>query len=1620
MGLILLWTFLQTPYGQNKVLPLALSSISKALGTPISASEINISFFDEIHLDDVIALDLEGDTLVYIEKLDGDIGVFSFFQKQLKIDALKIKGATINLNEIQNGTFNYSHILKHLNSGVIEKKNEDVKPWDIDLNKLNIENINFNYWSKENSINASIPSLNGDFSNFSIDESIYELSKLNIDGITLDYNKKGFQQKEDSIIQFPSLPFSLAIQDLSINGKEIRYNNSTQEFTSTKFDSNHIGIESVNLKGNNFNWNDSIIFNVEELKLKLEDDFEITQLTSNISLSNQKLSLKNTTLKTLTSTLELNGIAEFNSFDALLNDMWNTNSNLTVRNALISKKDIDYFFNNKAFSQININVLEDIVIEGNFQTDNRNLFTKNLSIYSGNLYKLIGSSESYHLSESPTHSFNISKFSTSHDFLSKFLPTLKLPSTLNNLGLLSGNIKGQIDSKEVKFNSISINSSHGTALSGSGRIYQLDNPNGPAIDFNFKKLQTNINSLLSDPANIPESIRKFEDVVYIGSIKGNLTHIMANGNLFTSLGNLELDANAQFNDNYTDAIYSGYFNLQDFDLGHMLNDSTLGLANFKGNLTGSGLSIQDLKADLDGTVKAFCYDGYIYNDIVLDGSYQDSIFIGNVSSKDKNLNLDIDGKIDFKGPTTNMEVTMNLRNMDLKELGFASDDMSLGGIFKGKVQGSSIDDFIGKGDISGFSVKTDKGMFISDSIVSLNVTAINQNAKSYAIDSPFLEAEILGKIKPSTLIRFIKNYIKAYIPVEIGYDIEVEDDLDKYFEENEDQNFILSAKTKDINTLLEPFFGDKIEMKQAKLGVNFSSENTRLDIKGKFDSLLYNGILFQHGSYFFDGRKSFINGNVNIQDISMDNEILVPITTINTTLNNKVANFNMVLSNEDDEERLNFWGDMTRTDEYIFTFNDSIYLNGSTWKFSPYNQIIYGDYGLYMQDVNLSKDDQAITIYTDENENGEAIEVLFDNFILSELTSIIDKENEYVEGKIDGSLVINSLYSKPFITANLDLSDITISGHQAGTLSIQAAQDIATNSVNSKISLFGSRNDASMILAYGIEDQSTKGTFDVKKLEMAVIDPYLTNLFIESEGYISGKITIDGDLNNLDLKGTLSTHDVKTTPVFTNSRYAVSDANITFSDTEIDFGNIELKDRKGNSAYVTGKIQHKNLRKSIVNLKVATTNFEFLNTTSTENELFYGNVIVSGNATITGPFDDIEIDGAVSAVNKSNLNISPLSIESELLNDDFIIYSGDPREIPFDSLKIEIKPPSVALPFDIDLKVNVNDDSEFSMILNPITGDKLTCNGNSNLILKLNKKGEMELFGTYTVTKGTYSFSYGIISKEFKILPGSTVTLNGDPLKGLLDVDAVYVANTTVYDLIKLESDLSDAQRSEAQRKRNINVVLNLSNNILKPNINLDITTDNNDPSSISDILTKKLAQLRTEPDELNNQVFGLLLFNNFILAKNAETDLAKTGTDLAIRSISGLISSELNKLADGLLQGFEVNFDFDSYSSDFLAQGQEGVITELGLGVKQTLFDDRLTISAGTNINLETSSQNSDFSTIAGDFVLEYKLNKNGNYIIKAFRKSSFDRLIDENASKTGASFFIRKEFGTIEKKKN
>jgi hypothetical protein len=228
-----------------------------------------------------------------------------------------------------------------------------------------------------------------------------------------------------------------------------------------------------------------------------------------------------------------------------------------------------------------------------------------------------------------------------------------------------------------------------------------------------------------------------------------------------------------------------------------------------------------------------------------------------------------------------------------------------------------------------------------------------------------------------------------------------------------------------------------------------------------------------------------------------------------------------------------------------------------------------------------------------------------------------------------------------------------------------------------------------------------------------------------------------------------------------------------------------------------------------------------------------------------------------------------------------------------------------------------------------------------------------------------------IINKKFVINKGGSINFTGDVYKAALDIDAVYQVRASVTDLIddlvngNTGQSTQNSQLTNTARSRiPINLLLNLTGVLERPNVSFDIQAIDPDPT-IKGYVDQKLALLRNNENQLNNQVFGLLVMNRFLPSTDALRNVNYGGT--AANTVSEFVSSQLSLNAGG-------NLDFGS------AQVTEG---------------------GGARAVIPT-----------GDFQIEYTLTPDGAWRAKAFNKTNYDYYNSRNTNRTGVGISYRKEF--------
>ena len=236
-------------------------------------------------------------------------------------------------------------------------------------------------------------------------------------------------------------------------------------------------------------------------------------------------------------------------------------------------------------------------------------------------------------------------------------------------------------------------------------------------------------------------------------------------------------------------------------------------------------------------------------------------------------------------------------------------------------------------------------------------------------------------------------------------------------------------------------------------------------------------------------------------------------------------------------------------------------------------------------------------------------------------------------------------------------------------------------------------------------------------------------------------------------------------------------------------------------------------------------------------------------------------------------------------------------------------------------------------------------------------------------------------------------------------------ANTAPLDLVQNQTDPD--RKVYYKQKLPFNVNLELDGEIMKPDISFNIVLPEDGNYNVgNEVLTtvqNRLIQLRQEPAEMNKQVFALLLLNRFVGENpfdNSSGGSLDAGT-FAKQSVSKLLSEQLNSLAEGLIEGVDLNFDLAT-TEDYTS-GSKQDRTDLNVGVSKRLLNDRLTVSVGSNFELEGPRQtNQSQNNLAGNININYKLSKDGRYALRAYRKNDYTGSVEGYVVETGLTFVI------------
>jgi len=479
---------------------------------------------------------------------------------------------------------------------------------------------------------------------------------------------------------------------------------------------------------------------------------------------------------------------------------------------------------------------------------------------------------------------------------------------------------------------------------------------------------------------------------------------------------------------------------------------------------------------------------------------------------------------------------------------------------------------------------------------------------------------------------------------------------------------------------------------------------------------------------------------------------------------------------------------------------------------------------------------------------------------------------------------------------------------------------------------------------------------------------------------------------------------------YLGTTYTFAD-RISFTLNDISFHNIKLRDPLGNQGVVDGVITHHQFQDMRLNIAANFRKMQVLNTIRKNNDLYFGTAYATGTARVTGPTDDLSI--VVRATSEAGTRLLlPLDNAAKAEKASYIKFvnhnmadTARTKKVPIAATdKVDLSG------IKLDFSLTVTPDAYLEILLEESTGDVIRGSAAGQLRLNIDTRGDFNMYGQVEIVRGAYNFTLqGLVNKEFVVRPGGIISWNGDPLAGEMNVTATYTQRTSLAPVL--------VGGSNAAAVVPVTAVMNLTGPLLLPAIKLGLEF-NDAPGTLQGDLASFTTSLRNDEQELNRQVFSLLVFKQ-LAPIGAFTQLSIRGQDNTVQnSLGQILSTQLGLLTSQIDQNLEIDFNINGLTADQLQALQVRLSYSLMGGRLRVTREGGFTSNAGlaTPGNTSTTLANSSGqASLLGDLSLEYYLRPDGKFRAKLRYETTPRDLETINQPRAGLSLLHTEQFDSF-----
>lgn len=533
-----------------------------------------------------------------------------------------------------------------------------------------------------------------------------------------------------------------------------------------------------------------------------------------------------------------------------------------------------------------------------------------------------------------------------------------------------------------------------------------------------------------------------------------------------------------------------------------------------------------------------------------------------------------------------------------------------------------------------------------------------------------------------------------------------------------------------------------------------------------------------------------------------------------------------------------------------------------------------------------------------------------------------------------------------------------------------------------------------VITARGSLNDSTSATpfnldFSMIHLPLHILNPFLPADMARMRGMLNGRMDITGDLAHPVFNGYIDFDSAAVRVPMMGTDFRFSEEKVPVVDNVVSFDSYTIAAVNDNPLYIDGTVAFRDIAAPTMDLKLRARNMQVVGNRRGRGADIYGKAFINADASVRGTMALMLVDADLSVLRGTNVTYvmstdASTAIASRSSGDmvRFVNFSDSIAMAEADT----VQPSGMSMA--IDATLNVQQGAVINVDLSTDGKNKVQLNGEGSLQYASSALGDSRLTGRYTINSGFVRYSMPMISEmTFNFNPGSYVAFNGDMLNPLLHVSAVDLKRANV------------TREGQNSRLVNFDIGLSVTGSLEDMNVAFDLST--RDDITVQNELQSMSAEQRA------NQAMNLLLYNVYTGPGTKAT------ANLSGNPLYSFLTSQVNTWMANNIRGVDISFGIDQYDRTY--GGSTSTATSYSYRVSKTLFNDRFKIVVGGNYSTDADADENFSQNLINDISFEYMLNRSGSMVVKIFRHTGYESILEGEITQTGVGFVYRHKLARL-----